>query len=89
MGQPHPSGQPATPPPSKRKAPVADQPAPPDPDSGPPDELAQWLTGIGALESLETCAEFREQMIPVCPEAIRPQVEQAILDRENSSELYL
>jgi len=91
MGSPTPYGRPTQQPSRPKQAPPepADQPAPPDPDSGPPDELAQWLTGIGALESLETCAEFREQMIPVCPEAIRPQVEQAILDRENSSELYL
>lgn len=53
----------------------------PEPDTT---QLQEWLTGIRPLDTLEACREFREQILPDCPDAIRAQVEEALAEREKT-----
>lgn len=47
-------------------------------------ELSQWLGGVKVLESMESCAEFRQSVLPTCPEPVRAQVERALAAKEKS-----
>jgi len=71
---PKPQQQPESPPPKE------EQPA----TNNMPTELPQWLTGIEALSAPESCIEFRQQVLPDCPEPIRAEVEAALANKELS-----
>ena len=47
-----------------------------------PPELTMWINGIAPLDSLQACQEFREQILPDCPDAIRAQVEAVLAEHE-------
>jgi len=70
MGQSHPYGD------------VPKQQTKPKPAPVQNPELDTWLAGIEPLQSLATCREFRETMLPDCPEHLRAAVESALARRE-------
>ena len=72
MGSPAPYGDVPKLPPK-----VALTPAP-EP-TAPKFSLADWLNGIRILTSPTACEEYRAKILPDCPEAIRGEVEQALV----------
>lgn len=46
------------------------------------DELAQWFDTIRFIDSVEQCDQFRNQLLPECPEPLRGRVEQELNNRE-------
>ena len=71
--------------PLQQDAPPTPPPAEPPPaTNNMPTEATQWITGIEALSASESCIEFRQQVLPDCPEAIRAEVETALANKELS-----
>jgi hypothetical protein len=60
---------------------VPDKDPPPDIDELPPDP-EQWKMAVYALRSLQGCKEFRETVLPTCPDELRDGVETALAERE-------
>lgn len=84
MGSPTPYGQDGKPAQPREQKP-AQKPPPkpaPEPDAKPdePSELDKWLRAVAMLQTLEACSVFQESTLGQCPEAIRPQVEQALVE---------
>jgi hypothetical protein len=47
-------------------------------------ELAQWIVGVNTLQSPESCQEFREQVLPECPERLRTEIGEALKQHERT-----
>ena len=48
----------------------------------PTKDLDYWLSGVRALESLESCAEFQREYMPTVPEQFQETVQRALNERE-------
>jgi len=59
------------------------QPPPPAPKPEPPaDDTLHWLSIIAPLQSIASCAALRAELLPTCPESIRPAIEKALEEKE-------
>jgi len=77
MGSPTPYGTV----PTKPKAAPRSEPAP-EPSAQLSAKVEEWRTGIAALTSMESCAEFRRDILPGCPADIAEEVAKIISQRE-------